>query len=114
MARPWRILARSTGVEGVLCIDIPRSANAVSEKPKERWQELCEQASIEADPEKLLELVTEINRLLEAKHRDGVAESPEPDVDNELRASDGQRGPASVRSAQSQLTSRKKNSGSAA
>jgi hypothetical protein len=34
---------------------------------KERWRELCEQASIEQDPEKLLNLVREINRLLEEK-----------------------------------------------
>jgi hypothetical protein len=34
---------------------------------KERWRELCEQASVEQDPKKLLELVTEINRLLDEK-----------------------------------------------
>lgn len=34
---------------------------------KERWRELCEQASVEQDPEKLLNLVREINRLLEEK-----------------------------------------------
>jgi len=34
---------------------------------KERWRELCEQASIEQDSEKLLNLVREINRLLEEK-----------------------------------------------
>jgi hypothetical protein len=34
---------------------------------RERWMELCEQASTEQDPEKLLALVQEINRLLEAK-----------------------------------------------
>ena len=34
---------------------------------KEHWRELCEQASIEQDPEKLLNLVREINRLLEEK-----------------------------------------------
>jgi hypothetical protein len=31
---------------------------------KERWQELCEQAAVEQDSEKLLALTTEINRLL--------------------------------------------------
>jgi hypothetical protein len=36
----------------------------------ERWRKLCEQAAIEQDPKKLLELAEEINRLLEAKeHR---------------------------------------------
>ena len=36
---------------------------------KERWRKLCEQAAIEQDPGKLLELVSEINRLLETKER---------------------------------------------
>jgi hypothetical protein len=34
---------------------------------KERWLELCEQAAVEQDPEKLLELTREINRLLQEK-----------------------------------------------
>ena len=34
---------------------------------KERWLELCEQATTEQDPEKLYALVREINRLLEEK-----------------------------------------------
>jgi hypothetical protein len=34
---------------------------------KERWLELCEQASVEQDPKKLLELVSEINQLLREK-----------------------------------------------
>jgi len=34
---------------------------------RERWMALCEQAAKEQDPAKLLELVTEINRLLEEK-----------------------------------------------
>ena len=34
---------------------------------REKWMELCELASTEQDPEKLLALVQEINRLLEAK-----------------------------------------------
>lgn len=33
-------------------------------KNHEKWMELCQQASMEQDPKKLLELVTEINRLL--------------------------------------------------
>ena len=36
---------------------------------RERWQELCAQAAEEQDPEKLLELVKEINRLLEEKEQ---------------------------------------------
>jgi hypothetical protein len=33
----------------------------------EHWKTLCEQAAVEQDPEKLLELVREINRLLGEK-----------------------------------------------
>ena len=34
---------------------------------KERWLELCEQAAVEQDREKLLQLMREISRLLEEK-----------------------------------------------
>ena len=34
---------------------------------KERWLELCEQAANEQDPQKLSELVNEIDRLLQEK-----------------------------------------------
>ena len=37
------------------------------DKPIERWRELCELAKKEQNPEKLLALVSEINRLLEEK-----------------------------------------------
>ena len=33
----------------------------------DRWRQLCAQASQEQDPQKLVELVTEIIRILEAK-----------------------------------------------
>jgi hypothetical protein len=33
----------------------------------ERWRKLCEQAAVEQDPEKLMELVNEINVLLSEK-----------------------------------------------
>jgi hypothetical protein len=36
---------------------------------KERWEELCEQAAVEQDPEKLLELIQEINEILLQKRR---------------------------------------------
>lgn len=36
---------------------------------KEYWMHLCEQAANEQDPEKLMELVKEINRLLEEKEQ---------------------------------------------
>jgi hypothetical protein len=38
-------------------------------KDKARWMELCEQASVEQDPVKLMELVEEINRLLLEKEK---------------------------------------------
>jgi hypothetical protein len=34
---------------------------------KEEWMQMCEQAAIEQDPEKLMALVTEINRMLDEK-----------------------------------------------
>lgn len=37
-------------------------------KTRERWEELCEQAANERDPAKMLEIVAEINRLLDAKY----------------------------------------------
>ena len=36
---------------------------------EQRWRELCELATKEQDPIKLLELVTEINRLLTEKEK---------------------------------------------
>jgi hypothetical protein len=43
---------------------------------KESWMELCELAAKEQDPQKLLKLMLEINRLLEAKEqRVGIAPS---------------------------------------
>jgi hypothetical protein len=40
----------------------------VQDSNKERWKLLCEQASVEQDPEKLHELIKEINRLLDEKN----------------------------------------------
>jgi hypothetical protein len=34
---------------------------------KQRWEELCEQAAIEQDPDKFFQLIREINRLLEER-----------------------------------------------
>ena len=36
---------------------------------RERWMHLCEKAVTEEDPERLMELVSEINRILEEKER---------------------------------------------
>ena len=45
---------------------------------KECWTELCRQASVEKDPRKLLQLVTEINRLL-AERQARLARGHKPD-----------------------------------
>ena len=45
---------------------------------REYWMRLCEQAANEQDPEKLMELVKEINRLLEEKELRLKKESPKP------------------------------------
>lgn len=39
----------------------------VHEQANERWYQLCQLAAVEPDPEQLLELVTELSLLLEAK-----------------------------------------------
>ena len=36
---------------------------------KERWMNLCEQAAVEQDTQKLMVLIQEINRLLEEKEQ---------------------------------------------
>jgi hypothetical protein len=36
---------------------------------RERWEELCRQATVEKDPKKLLELAAEVNRLLQEKEK---------------------------------------------
>jgi hypothetical protein len=35
----------------------------------ERWMQLCQQAAVEQDPKKLMALIAEINRLLQAKEQ---------------------------------------------
>jgi hypothetical protein len=37
------------------------------QESEERWKQLCEQAAKEQDPNKLMDLIAEINRLLAAK-----------------------------------------------
>lgn len=36
---------------------------------RERWQKLCEQAAVEQDPEKLMELIRQITHLLDEKEK---------------------------------------------
>jgi hypothetical protein len=49
---------------------------------KERWKALCEQATTEQDPVKLLKLITEINDLIITKEgrllKDQLLEKPNP------------------------------------
>ena len=47
----------------------------------ERWLKLCEQAAVEEDSQKLLELISEINRLLCDKERRLLTRSLEPGED---------------------------------
>jgi hypothetical protein len=42
-------------------------ASAMRGKTKEVWEQFCEQAAVEQDPEKLVQLAKEINRMLEEK-----------------------------------------------
>jgi hypothetical protein len=48
-------------------------------KNDEQWTELCRQASVERDPRKLLQLVTEINRLL-AERQARLTTTPKPEI----------------------------------
>jgi hypothetical protein len=49
-------------------------------RDRQEWMKLCELAAKEQDPEKLMELVAEINRLLSDKERRirGNRSTPEP------------------------------------
>ena len=44
-------------------------------KEKKSWRELCKRAANEYDPQKLHELVVEINRLLEERERQLLQQS---------------------------------------
>jgi len=50
-----------------ICVPYGGKYDQMIGKNKERWQELCEQAEIEQNPDKLIALIREINRLLEEK-----------------------------------------------
>jgi predicted house-cleaning noncanonical NTP pyrophosphatase (MazG superfamily) len=54
-------------VAGQPSLSATMEAYAMKGKTRETWQEFCEQAAVEQDPDKLLELVREINRMLEEK-----------------------------------------------
>jgi predicted Zn-dependent protease len=46
---------------------------------EQKWMALCERAAVEKDPKKLLELVSEINRLFQVR-KEHLAKVPEVDV----------------------------------
>ena len=50
----------------------------------EDWRLLCEQASKESDPQRLLDLLTRINRALEKSHRESQREHRAFAIDNVL------------------------------
>jgi hypothetical protein len=50
----------------------------------EDWRSLCERASQESDPQKLMELITKINRALEESHERGRTEEASFKVDTVL------------------------------
>jgi hypothetical protein len=39
----------------------------VQNEKKEQWMTLCQQAAVEQDPERLMHLISEINRMLDEK-----------------------------------------------
>jgi hypothetical protein len=44
-------------------------ASVMRGKTKELWEQFCEQAAVEQDPERLVQLAKEINRMLEEKEQ---------------------------------------------
>lgn len=54
-------------VAGQPSLSATTEAYAMKGKAKELWEYYCEQAAVEQDPDKLMQLVHEINRMLEEK-----------------------------------------------
>jgi hypothetical protein len=50
----------------------------LKEPTEERWHRLCEQATAERDPARLLELVTEVNELLKKQDEEKQQGSEDP------------------------------------
>jgi hypothetical protein len=46
----------------------------------DHWMQLCQQASIEQDPEKLIKLIQQINNLLKEKHMH-LSKNEKPDTE---------------------------------
>jgi hypothetical protein len=64
-----RIPARTFSGEQTPATPNPTAAVGQKDQAIERWVALCAQAAVEQDPKKLLELVSEINRLLDARKK---------------------------------------------
>jgi hypothetical protein len=59
-----------SSVQSVPTIEFPDwSQRTMQGKAKERWVQLCEQAAMEQDTERLIDLVEEINRMLDEKEQ---------------------------------------------
>jgi hypothetical protein len=56
----------------------PRGISPLKGEVKEKWQDLCERAANEQDPEALRELVRDINRMLFEKEQRLKLERPAP------------------------------------
>ena len=48
---------------------------------REEWEKLCQLAAVEQDPERLMELIQQINELLEAKEQRLRAKATNPRSD---------------------------------
>ena len=59
----------------------PDEGGLMRGEKKEEWMALCEQAATEQDPEKLMALVAEIDRLLAEKQQRLEKQAPSPETD---------------------------------
>jgi hypothetical protein len=62
----------------------PNGGVSDEEETKKVWERYCAQAAVEQDPDKLLELVKEINRMLEEKE-DRLLRAREQSPDQQFR-----------------------------
>jgi hypothetical protein len=62
-----------------------KHSTAPAEPVAETWIALCAQAAVEKDPKRLLELVSEINRLLDAR-KNRLAKKGDEDVETHPNA----------------------------
>ena len=70
MLRHKRIMVHiPTNLSNPQTCSAPVGVSLMIGENKERWRELCEQVAVEQDPKKLVELTTEIYRVLEEMRR---------------------------------------------